>query len=139
MGGVLTGKHLDIAGIIIVKIYMFIQPLRSDIVMLVHRVHEIVFVRVFVVKIPGCRVAVGRYIRSCGTDQADKRIAFVYGLFKCGIALEEVRALRLPLLVANTQKSKIKWFRMSHFFPYCAPFCIRTSVCKFNQVKRILY
>ena len=58
MGRVLSGEHLHLSVIIIVKVHMLVQPFGLHIIMLVHGVHEISLLLMGVVERPGFRIPV---------------------------------------------------------------------------------
>ena len=107
--------------------------------MLIHCIAEIVSCRnFFFIEFPCLVVMLGGDIRSCRADQLNFGIFCVDCLFECLISTKEVNLFRLPLLIADADHRQPEGLWMSHFCTDTSPGAVCRTVCKLDQVNRIL-
>ena len=145
MGSIFTREDLDLARVFIIEMYMVVQPGGAYIVVLVHRVGEILaagcsdtLLGAAADPLPGILMPGRQNVRTGRSDEFHLRIDRMDGLFKGLIALIEVLKLRLPLLVADADAVHTKGFRMAHGRASGAPGGGHIAVGELDQIQRIL-
>ena len=132
MGGVFSCKNCNFSWIIIIKIYIFIQPLRRYIIMFIHCITEILVIFIIIsVEFPCIFIKRMFYKWSCRSQKFHLRIDFVNGFFKCNITWCQIYMAAFPLFISDSYHFEVETFWVSHFCPKASPFCRNITVCKF--------